>query len=209
MIQRIRQAFITLLLFTATISLSACGEESPELSALSQDAVILAFGDSLTYGTGANHETESYPAILANLSGRKVINAGVPGEVSREGLNRLGQLLAEHQPDLVLLCHGGNDLIRKLDETTLRQNLSEMVAQVRAQGAEVVMLSVPKPGVFLKPAPLYSDLAAELQLPIENDIIADVEADTSLKSDPIHPNAKGYRLIAEEIHQLLSDSGAI
>jgi lysophospholipase L1-like esterase len=209
MIQRIRRAFIAVLLVAAVITLSACGEESPRLSALSQDAVILAFGDSLTYGTGANHQTESYPAILANLSGLTVINAGVPGEVSREGLDRLGQLLAEHQPELVLLCHGGNDLIRKLDETALRQNLSEMVAQARAQGAEVVMLSVPKPGVFLKPAPLYADLAAELQLPIENEIIADVESDTSLKSDPIHPNAKGYRLIAEEIHQLLRDSGAI
>jgi lysophospholipase L1-like esterase len=176
---------------------------------LSEDAVILAFGDSLTYGTGANHQTESYPAVLAGLSGRTVINAGVPGEVSSAGLKRLRKMLAEHQPDLVLLCHGGNDLIRKLDEGALSRNLSQMVAEIQAQGAEVVMLSVPKPGVFLKPAPLYSQLSAELGIPIENEIIADVESDTALKSDPIHPNATGYRMIAERLYHLLSESGAL
>lgn len=197
------------LFFVVILSLSACGEETPQLSALSHDAVILAFGDSLTYGTGANHLTESYPAVLAELSGRRVINAGAPGEVSREGLKRLQQQLDEHQPDLVVLCHGGNDLIRKLDETSLSQNLAQMIALIRAQGAEVMMLSVPKPGVFLKPAPLYSEIAATLKLPIANEIIADVESKTSLKSDAIHPNAEGYRLIAERVHQLLGESGAL
>jgi lysophospholipase L1-like esterase len=208
MIRRHYQLLLLVLLFVSALLVSGCSDDAPKLRALSEDAVILAFGDSLTYGTGANHQTESYPAVLAGLSGRTVINAGVPGEVSSEGLNRLGQMLEEHQPDLVLLCHGGNDLIRKLDETALSQNLAQMVAQIHAQGAEVVILSVPKPGIFLKPAPLYLQLATELHLPIANEIIADVESETSLKSDAIHPNAEGYRLIAEHVHQLLSDSGA-
>jgi lysophospholipase L1-like esterase len=84
-----------------------------------------------------------------------------------------------------------------------------MVSLIHVQGAEVVILSVPKPGVFLKPAPLYLQLATDLRLPIANEIIADVESETSLKSDPIHPNAAGYRLIAERVHQLLSNSGAL
>jgi len=209
MIRRNYASLLLLLLSVFALLSAGCSEETPKLRALSEDAVILAFGDSLTYGTGANHQTESYPAVLASLSGRTVINAGVPGEVSGEGLNRLGKMLDEHQPDLVLLCHGGNDLIRKLDETALSQNLTQMVEQIRAQGAEVVMLSVPKPGVFLKPAPLYSQLAAKLRLPIANEIIADVESETSLKSDAIHPNATGYRLIAERVYELLSESGAL
>ena len=209
MMSRYTQRLFVVLLFVAALFVSGCSEESPKLRTLGDDAVILAFGDSLTYGTGANSATESYPAVLAGLSNRTVINAGVPGEVSSEGLNRLGQMLEQHQPDLVLLCHGGNDLIRKLDETALSQNLAQMVTQIRAQGAEVVILSVPKPGVFLKPAPLYLQLATELGLPIANEIIADVESKTSLKSDAIHPNAAGYQLIAEHVHQLLSDSGAL
>lgn len=191
--------------------LTACGSGDPsqQLNALNHDAVILAFGDSLTYGTGANHQTESYPAVLAELIGKTVINAGVPGESSREGLARIEKLLAEHQPELVLLCHGGNDLIRKLDTGALKQNLSRMIALTRDHGAQVVMLSVPKPGVFLKAAPLYREVADSEQVLLENDIIADIESETALKSDAIHPNAEGYRLLAEKIHRLLSDSGAL
>jgi len=198
------------LLIVSLTLLPACGDSSQtSLRSLSSDAVILAFGDSLTFGTGADHQTESYPAILTELSGRTVINAGVPGEVSREGLARIETLLTQHQPQLVLLCHGGNDLIRKLSESELRQNLTGMVERIRAHGAEVVMLSVPKPGLFLKAAPVYQEVAHALQVPLENDIIPDIESDTALKADPIHPNARGYRLLAERMHELLSQSGAL
>ncbi len=191
------------------ILLSACSDgAAPTLQRLEQDAVILAFGDSLTYGTGADHHTESYPAVLATLSDRKIINAGVPGEVSREGLLRIRTLLEQHQPDLVLLCHGGNDLIRKLGGEQLQQNLVQMIEAIRESGAQVVMLAVPKPGVFLKAAPVYSEVAEQLQVPLENNIIADIESENTLKSDAIHPNAKGYRLLAERVHELLSQGGA-
>lgn len=194
---------LLLLLFTACDDI-----QQPQLQALSQDAVILAFGDSLTYGTGANHQAESYPAVLAELSGRTVINAGVPGELSSEGLIRIRALLEKHQPELVLLCHGGNDLIRKLDENQIKQNLTEMISLIRQHNAQVVMLSVPKPGMFLKAASLYREVADSLQVPLENDIIPDIESQTSLKADAIHPNAEGYRLLAERVHQLLDNNGA-
>lgn len=199
-----------LLLWLLTL-LTACGsgQYDEQLNALSHDAVILAFGDSLTYGTGANHQTESYPAVLAELSGQTVINAGVPGEISQQGLVRIEQLLAEHQPQLVLLCHGGNDLIRKLDTDKLKQNLSQMIAQIRAQGAQVVMLSVPRPGVFLNAAPLYREVAESEQVLLENEIIADIVSEVSLKSDAIHPNAEGYRRLAERVYQLLTTAGAL
>ncbi len=206
---RLKRMLASWLLIVSLSLLAACDDsDRTSLRNLPEDAVILAFGDSLTYGAGADHQTESYPAVLAELSGRTVINAGIPGEVSSEGLARMETLLAQYQPQLVLLCHGGNDLIRKLSETALKQNLTEMVKLIRGQGAEVVMLAVPKPGLFLKPAPLYQEVAQALQVPLESNIIADIESDTALKSDPIHPNADGYRLLAEGVHKMLSHAGA-
>lgn len=201
------QRFFIILL---VVLVSACSESGgPKLQVLPENAVILAFGDSLTYGTGADHDTESYPAVLAHLSGHKIINAGIPGEVSSEGLARLDDLLELHQPDLVLLCHGGNDLIRRLNTETLKQNLIKMVTKIRQSGAEVVMLSVPELGIFLKPAGLYKEVAESQQVILENSIIADIESKTALKSDPIHPNAKGYKLLAETVQALLLDYGAL
>ena len=198
------------LIIAFTLVLSACGEPpQPTLKWLSEHATILAFGDSLTYGTGANHHTESYPAVLSELSGRTVINAGIPGEISSEGLQRIESLLMTHEPDLVLLCHGGNDLIRKLGDEQLSQNLEAMISIIRQYNAEVVLLSVPKPGLMLKPAELYRQVASKLDLPIEHEIIAEIESETSLKSDPIHPNAKGYRLLAQRIQTLLEELGAL
>jgi lysophospholipase L1-like esterase len=192
------------------VFLSACGgADSPQLNALSDDAVILAFGDSLTYGTGANHQTESYPAVLQQLSGKQVINAGIPGEVSQQGLARISDTIQQHQPELVLLCHGGNDMLRKLDVNQLKQNLTAMIEMIRQSGAQVVMLSVPQPGLFLSAAPVYAEVATANQVLLENEIIPDIESEKALKSDPIHPNAAGYRILAEAIHRLLSESGAL
>lgn len=194
-------------LFVALL-LSGCSDKPPELPRLSSDAVILAFGDSLTYGTGAKPE-QSYPAVLEALTGREVINAGVPGEVSSQGRERLPQLLDEYEPALLILMHGGNDLLRRQAPEQTIENLRVMIRTAREQGVAVVLLGVPKPGLWLSSAEFYKTLADEFDIPIENDIVAEVEGERGLKSDTIHPNAAGYRLIAEAVFQLLQNSGAL
>jgi len=103
---------LTLLLFS--LCLTSCSDNKPTLSVLENDAVILAFGDSLTYGIGANSKTESYPAVLSRLTGLRVANEGISGEVSEDALERLPDVLQTLKPNLVILCHGGNDIIRRL-----------------------------------------------------------------------------------------------
>lgn len=187
--------------------LGACSATSP-LPRLPVDAVVLAFGDSLTAGTGAE-ENQAYPAVLSGLIGRKVVNAGVPGEETDAGLQRLPEALDAHRPQLLILCHGGNDLLRKRDPAGTTGNLRAMIRLARAQNVAVVLVGVPAPGLALSPPEFYRKLADEFRIPYEGKVIADIESDRALKADPIHPNAAGYRVLAERLATLLRKAGAI
>lgn len=187
--------------------LAACGGQ-PKLPPLAPDAVVLAFGDSLTFGTGAN-EDESYPAQLERIIGRRVVRAGVPGEVSAQALARLPAALDEHAPRLLLLCIGGNDFLRRLGNQQAERNVREMVRLARGRGVAVMLIGTPEPGFTVTPPAFYSAIAKEFRLPYEEGIIGQVLRDASLKADPIHPNARGYRLIAERVADQLKQSGAL
>lgn len=191
-------------LLILALALTAC-ERAETLRPLEPDAIILAFGDSLTYGTGAPTGA-SYPEVLAGLLDRTVITAGVPGEVSADGRERLPALLEEHRPALVVLLHGGNDLLRRKDQGETAENLRAMVEMARAAGAEVVLIGVPRPGLFLSAADFYEDLARELRLPYDRDILAELLGDASQKSDAVHLNAAGYRRLAEAVNALIAQS---
>lgn len=197
------------LLMFLLLTVTACSEKIPQLQALPDNATILAFGDSLTFGTGAGSD-ESYPAVLASLTGLQVINAGIPGEETAEGLERLPEILTRHRPDLVILCHGGNDILRKKNNRKTADNLRRMIKQIHAVGASVILLGVPEPKLFMmKSAEFYPVIAQEFGIPAETRIIPHVEGESSLKSDGIHPNKAGYRLIAEAVFTLLRKSAAI
>ena len=189
-------------------ALLACGSEQPTLSPLPTGATILAFGDSLTKGTGATSD-QSYPAILSRLSGFAVINAGIPGELSNDGLKRLPEVLAATRPQLMILCHGGNDMLRKKNLESAARNIESMIGLAQARGVEVMLIGVPKPGLFLGTADIYSTIATNTGIPAEHDVLADILSDPSMKSDPIHPNGRGYQRMAEAIISVLEDTGAL
>ena len=186
---------------------AAC-DGAPKIQPLSEDAVVLAFGDSLTFGTGASREL-AYPAQLQTLISRTVINAGIPGEVSRAGLRRLPALLEQHRPELIIICHGGNDILRRMDLRSTRNNIQQMIDLSRSQGTQVVLIGVPEFGIFLSSADFYSDLAEQNRLPIENTVLSDVLRVAAYKSDQIHPNADGYSIMADRLAELLRNSDAI
>jgi len=190
------------------VVLAGCSEEVPKLPPLAADDVIVAFGDSLTYGTGAKAK-ESYPAVLAELIGRKVVRAGVPGELTAQGLARLPSVIEQHNPRLVIVCLGGNDMLRKVGEAEIKRNLRAIIAAIRARDIAVVLVGVPKPALLTSAPEFYADLAAEFGIPYERKIVTSVLYKAQYKSDAIHPNAQGYRKIAEAIAELLRKSGAV
>lgn len=187
--------------------LAACGG-GPELSRLPPGAVILAFGDSLTHGTGAG-EQQSFPEVLARRIGHPVVRSGVPGEVTAQGLARLPRVLEEVRPALVILCHGGNDILRKVPHEQTSQNLRLMIRMVRDAGAQVVMLGVPRVGLFLGTADFYYEVAGGEGVEMDDEILSAVLRDNALKSDTVHPNAAGYARVAQAVEELLRDRGAL
>jgi lysophospholipase L1-like esterase len=191
----------------ALLGLAGCGSHA-KLDRLGADAVVLAFGDSLTFGTGAS-TAQSYPAQLERLIGRKVVAAGVPGEVSAAGLARLPGVLDQVQPRLLILCHGGNDFLRRNGDAQAAENIRAMIRLARQRGVAVLLVGVPKPGLFPSAPGFYEDIAKEFSLPYEETILKKVLSDNALKSDLIHPNAAGYARIAEAIAALLKESGAV
>jgi acyl-CoA thioesterase-1 len=204
---RLKTTFTATIILAAVLLSAACGTKR-QLPALAADATILAFGDSLTFGTGAG-ESESYPAVLSRLTGRKVVNAGVPGEVSALGVQRLPDLLDRERPALLILCHGANDLLRRQDQQQMADNLRTMIRTARERGVSVMLVAVPFPDFSLKPPRLYDSIGGEFGIPVERKVLRQILKKSSLKSDYIHPNAAGYRLMAEALEKQLKTSGAL
>ncbi len=208
LLRHYQRSSYALLAIGLLLLLGACGGESEQLQPLDSDAVILAFGDSLTHGTGAG-EKYSYPMQLAEQTGLRVINAGVTGELSARGRERLPALLEKHQPDLLILCHAGNDILRKRDHVSAAENLRAMIEMARAQGSEVLLLAVPEPGLFPAAAAFYEEVATATGTPLLRDTLADILARPALKADVVHPNRAGYTELTRAIILKLQQSGAL
>lgn len=186
--------------------LVGCGES--EFRPLGAGETILAFGDSLTEGRGVN-PAQSYPSVLATLSGHPVINAGVSGELSEAGRARLPALLVQHRPALVILLEGGNDILRGSGEEALKANLAAMIEMVQGSGAQLLLVGVPRKSLFADGAPLYGELADQYRLVLDNESIGELLRSPALKSDAVHFNEQGYRTLAERLHGLLQERGAL
>jgi len=185
--------------------LSGCG--GADLQALSDGDVIVAFGDSLTAGKGVTPDY-AYPAVLGELTGYQVINAGISGETTHEGLQRLEAVLNEENPALLILFEGGNDILQNKDLTQTKANLSDMIVLAKQMNVQVALVGVPRKQLFSNTAEFYNELADEHKLPIENKIVASLLRKPAMKSDSVHFNNKGYRALAQAIATMLDESGA-
>ena len=183
-------------------------DETQSFNKLSSSSTILAFGDSLTYGYGVNKKY-SYPSVLEQKIALHVENAGVNGEESTQGLKRLPSFLKQ-KPSLVILCHGGNDILRKRSKIILKNNLIKMIKMIKKSGAEVLLVGVPSFSIVgIKTLSLYKEVAKETGVMFENNILETIESNAALKSDNIHPNEKGYEMMADRFIEILRSNGII
>ncbi len=185
--------------------LSGCGDA--RLQALSEGDVIVAFGDSLTAGKGVT-EDAAYPAVLNELTGYTVVNAGISGETTHEGLLRLESVLEQENPALLILFEGGNDILQNMDLSLTKANINDMIVMAKEQNIQVALVGVPQKQLFSKSAEFYNELADEHELPIDNEIVASLLRKPAMKSDSVHFNSQGYRALAQAIAKMLDEAGA-
>lgn len=183
-----------------------CSEQKRQK--LNDDDVIVAFGDSITYGVGVTKE-HSYPASLSKLIGRDIIAEGIPGETTMQGVRRLPSILEKYEPKLLLLCLGGNDFLQKISRKKTIANLEEMIILAQEKDIEVILIGVPRPSFIVYTEELYNELAIKFNLLCENEILENILSKRNLKSDSVHPNAEGYKKIAQAITTLLKSSGLV
>ncbi len=204
-----RRTFLTL--GAASLLLLACGK-AKKLSAIAPGKTVLAFGDSVTFGTGAA-PGEDWPTLLGQQTGWQIVNAGIPGDTAEAGKRRFDALLEQHQPTLVIIEIGGNDFLRRRDPKAVKEDLRGMIRVARQQGAQVVLVAVPELsllGALTKApsdSPIYEELGDEENIPVISEVFSQILSQPELCADQIHPNAKGYQQMAAGIYQSLVKTG--
>ena len=198
MIHRFSLYSILVILLVSFLS-AACGGPEPITP---RGENIICFGDSLTFGTGAPRD-KSYPAHLAEMIGQPVVNSGIPGDTTTRALQRLARDVLSKSPRIVLITLGGNDLRKGVDKKTAFKNLKEIVEAIQARGALVVI-----GGIKLKFWDRgyeggYKKLAEETGALLVPDILGDMMGNEKLMHDTIHPNAAGYKLMAQKFYETI------
>jgi len=171
--------------------------------------VILVLGDSLSAGYGLA-PGQGWVALLQQRLkqegyGHRVVNASVTGETTDGGLARIDRALAVHKPGIVILELGGNDGLRGLPVSRVEANLGLLITKSRAQGADVLLLTVQMPSnygpqytsAFRK---VFDDLRARYQVPVAALMSPAVALDLDyFQADGIHPNARAQPLLLDNV----------
>lgn len=164
----------------------------------SPGAAIIGFGDSLTAGYGAS-AGEDYPAVLSQRIGATVMNAGMSGDTTQSALARIDEAVLGANPRIVIVGLGGNDFLQGVPIATTEANLRTIVQRIQSSGAMVVLLGFSFPSLKADYAEMYERVADDEGALLVDGVMKGILTDQSLKSDEIHPNARGYALMAERI----------
>jgi acyl-CoA thioesterase-1 len=164
----------------------------------SRGSNIIAFGDSLTAGYGAQ-PGEDYPSKLSKLIDKPVINAGVSGDTTDMALARLDADVLARDPRIVIVGLGGNDFLRSVEIAATERNLRSIVRKIHGSGAMVVLLGFRFPSLSLDYEKMYTGVAKDEGCLLIPRMLRGIITDPNLKSDEVHPNARGYEIMAERV----------
>ncbi len=159
---------------------------------------IIFFGDSLVSGRGASPGRDLVSQLTDRI-GTTIINAGRSGDTTESAVARLDRDVLARDPRVVIVLLGGNDYLRKVPRDRMFANLRRIVEGIRAKGAGVVLVGI-NPGVLTDPFDSgFEEIARRTQSVFVPDVLDGILGNSDLMSDPIHPNDRGYAMMAARI----------
>lgn len=158
---------------------------------------IVCFGDSLTKGFGST-DNQSYPYYLQKLVNIPVINKGINGNTSKDGLNRTDDIL-QFKNSLVIVEFGANDFFQQISISETKKNMEQIVDKLKQDNIVVLVSTEDKQ--LNKLYSMLKSLAKEKNVLFINGILNEIWNNRNLFSDEIHPNSTGYKLIADKIYK--------
>lgn len=179
-----------MLLVVAGYFLLAPGRTTPE-------PVVVAFGDSLTYGTGSKLGG-GYVTKLESKLGLPVANLGLSGDTTEGALRRIAQVI-ERKPTITIVLLGGNDFLQGIPQEKTFENLGEIIEAIQASGSKVLLVGLEPLLVKNGERQAFDALAQKYQTAYVPNILQGIYGRLDMMSDNLHPNDKGYALMAERV----------
>ncbi len=163
---------------------------------------IIAFGDSLVEGVGAVGDDNNFVSILSRRLNKPIINLGVSGDTTYDGLARLKEL-DNYNPKIVILLLGGNDTLRNIPISETKKNLEMIIKDIQRRGSMVIVLGI-RGGVINDPfSIMYKNLSKEYRTGYVKDVLKGLLLNQKYMSDAIHPNNLGYEIIAQKVYPVV------
>jgi lysophospholipase L1-like esterase len=162
------------------------------------EKTIVCFGDSLTHGTGASNG-ETYPYFLQKFTNLTVVNAGVHGDTSQQGLDRIDEIF-QFKPFMVLIEFGANDFFKKIPIVSTKKNIESIVDKIQASGATAVILCT-EDNQLPELRRILVEISNDKNAPILSGILNEIWTDRTLFADDLHPNSAGYKIVAEKVYE--------
>ncbi len=164
---------------------------------------IVAFGDSLVEGVGASYADKNFVSLLSARIGQPIINLGVSGNTTADGLARLSEL-DKYNPKVVLLLLGGNDRLKQIPKETTFSNLGQIIQNLQSRGAIVLLLGIRGSLIGDKFEPGFGKLHNQYQTAYVSDVLNGLFGNAQVMSDTVHPNDLGYTKIADRVYPVLA-----
>jgi len=196
-----KSSFQIILLVLMLLVCGCAKQEVVNLGARGEN--IICFGDSVTFGYGAN-PGEDYPTALAKLVKLPVLNAGISGDTTTEALKRLDTDVLDKNPRLVIVEFCGNDFLKKVPRDTTVNNLAEIITRIQAKGAMVALVDISAGMFFQEYRRAFKKLACQKKAIFIPAVLSKIITNPSMKSDFLHPNGRGYKIVANRIHQAIA-----